>query len=154
MRNLFAWILRLLRGSSRQAAEPLEAEYDERPRYDDAAPVDEPYADIDDPETLVEAPSPDHDGEDVRPSIWVNIKLGGDGLATDADHKLRYEIENAIEERGVGDWYGSGAGDGWMDVAFIVREGDTVRSAVSAVRAILREFHVPEDRVRIDVFND
>jgi hypothetical protein len=29
-----------------------------------------------------------------------------------------------------------------------------VRSAVSAVRAILREFHVPEDRVRIDVFND
>lgn len=153
MWNPFAWIIRLLRGSSPRA-EPLEAEYDGDVVYEDVGHVDEPYVDIDEPEIFAEAPSLDDDEGDVRPSIWVNIKLGDDGTLTDADHELRYEIENAIEERGVGDWYGSGSGEGWMDVAFIVREGDTVRSAVSAVRSILRELHVPEDRVRIDVFND
>ncbi|MBK9125184.1 MAG: hypothetical protein IPM16_18960 [Chloroflexi bacterium] len=153
MWNPFAWIIRLLRGPSRRA-EPLEAVYGEDVVYEDVPYVDEPYVDVDESEIAADAPPLDDEEGDVRPSIWVNIKLGDDGLVTDADHELRYEIENAIEERGIGDWYGSGSGEGWMDVAFIVREGDSVRSAVSAVRTILRELHVPEDRVRIDVFND
>ena len=49
---------------------------------------------------------------DVRPSIWVNIKLEEEGFAIDAEVELRYNLENAIEERGIGDWYGSGSGDG------------------------------------------
>ena len=91
---------------------------------------------------------------DVRPSIWVNIKLEEEGFASDAEVELRYNLENAIEERGIGDWYGSGSGDDWMDVAFIVKEGDTVQSAVTAVRQLLRELNVPDDRVRLDIFDD
>lgn len=142
MWNPLAWVLRRLRGAPRPV-ERLEGGDDEA-----AANADAGFIDIG-----VEAPPLD-DGEAVRPSIWVNIKLSDDELLTDADHELHYQIENAIEERGVGDWYGSGYGEGWMDVAFIVREGDSVQSAVSAVRAILRELNVPEDRVRIDIFND
>jgi hypothetical protein len=84
-------------------------------------------------------------------SIWVYIKLDGEGLASWPELDLRYVLEDAIEERGIGKLDGGGSGGGWMDFSFQVETIDAVAPALKAVKDLLAEYKIPAEDFRFRV---
>lgn len=86
-----------------------------------------------------------------RKSIWVEIKLDGGGFASMAEFDLRWELQDQIIERDIGILQGGGSGGGWMDFSFEVANQAAVEPALNAVRKLLTEYGVAEERVHFDV---
>jgi hypothetical protein len=88
-----------------------------------------------------------------RKGIWVYIKLDGEGLASLPEFDLRWELQDAIEERNIGTSQGSGSGGGWMDFSFEVANINVVDHALAALKNLLTEFKVPDELVRFKIVN-
>jgi succinyl-CoA synthetase alpha subunit len=71
-----------------------------------------------------------------RPQVIVKLKLAGKGMATLAELHVRQEIEDAIEQRGIGAVADAGSGKGWADVRVVVADPDT---AAEKIRELLGE---------------
>ena len=84
-------------------------------------------------------------------SIWVYIKLAGDGFANSSEFDLRYAIEDAIIDDGIGDYEGAGSGGGWMDVSFGVDNIHAVSPALIALKKLFDKYNVPEEIIRLSV---
>ncbi|HLU09262.1 MAG TPA: hypothetical protein VK003_06315 [Oceanobacillus sp.] len=88
-----------------------------------------------------------------RKSIWVYIKLDGGGFASPTELDLRYALEDAVEENGIGESEGAGSGGGWMDFSFGVENMQDVETALAFLKNLLAQYKVPEEVVRINVVN-
>lgn len=87
-----------------------------------------------------------------RKVLSVRIKLEGDGFANPAEFELRYTLEDEIMDREIGDILGAGSGGGWMDFAVLVDNAE-VDTALTAIRQLLTEQEVAEDRTEIEIMD-
>jgi hypothetical protein len=88
-----------------------------------------------------------------RKSIWVNIKLDGEGFANSDEFDLRYTLEDAVQDNGIGELEGAGSGGGWMDFSFGVADIAAACRALGAVKDLLTKYKVPDDLIRLEVIN-
>jgi hypothetical protein len=79
--------------------------------------------------------------EEARPRVLVSIKLAGEGMAMREELRLRNEIEDEIEKRGIGKVNDAGSGAGMMHLQVVV--ADAARAAVE-IREVLASAGVLE----------
>ena len=72
--------------------------------------------------------------EEARPRVLVSIELAGKGMAMREELRLRNEIEDEIEKRGIGTVDDAGSGQGIMHLQVVV--ADTERAAAE-IRDVL-----------------
>lgn len=74
--------------------------------------------------------------EDARPRLIVKLKLGGEGMASREELRVRQSVEDDIEKGGIGAIVDTGSGEGWatLQVA-VVDQG----AAAEQIRELLRE---------------
>ena len=73
--------------------------------------------------------------------LSVNMDLASDGLANKNDLETRWQLEDLIEERGIGYVSGAGSGFGMMDISVEVEDAET---ATSQLRALAAELGIQE----------
>src|SRR5262249_44504598 len=74
--------------------------------------------------------------------LTINIRLSGEGFASEEELEWRDELEELLEREDVGRFVGSGSGQGFMD---LVLEVDDVEQAVRQIRRLLREVKLLEE---------
>jgi hypothetical protein len=79
-----------------------------------------------------------------RPHVVVKLKLAGNRMATLAELHVRQEIEDEIEQRGIGSIADAGSGKGWAHVSVVVADPD---AAAEKIRELLGERNVLETAV-------
>ena len=79
--------------------------------------------------------------EEARPRVLVSIELAGKGMAMREELRLRNEIEDEIEKRGIGKVDDAGSGGGVMHLQVAVPD---VERATVAIREVLASAGVLE----------
>lgn len=87
-----------------------------------------------------------------RRSIWVQINLEGSGFPDDPEFDLRYELEDAVTESGIGSPEGAGSGGGWMDFSFTVTDIEAAEFALVFLVDLMKKYNVPPDVYRFEIF--
>jgi|GEM_PF-2390380 len=87
-----------------------------------------------------------------RRSIWVQIKLEGSWFPNDPEFDLRYTLEDAVTDSGIGSPEGAGSGGGWMDFSFGVANIEAAESALVFLVNLMKKYDVPPEMYRFEIF--
>ncbi len=73
--------------------------------------------------------------EEPRPHVVVAIKLAGGGMAMREELRIRNEIEDEIEKRGIGKVDDAGSGQGVMHLQVVVADAERAAADIRDVLA-------------------